>query len=58
MKPLSENILSSAELKLMFSNVEIIRNLSNTLLDSLLERTKAWSEQLTIGDVFKQMVQN
>jgi hypothetical protein len=45
-------ILNEEDLKRIFSTVELIYNLNNTLLQDLRERIKKWSDSQIIGDVF------
>ena len=59
MQPLSERcrsrreeIITQQQIKLIFSNVEIILNYASTLLESLQSRMESWSETTCIGDIF------
>lgn len=59
MQPLAEKchsrkdtIVTQQQIKLIFSNVEIILNYASTLLELLQNRMEKWDETTCIGDIF------
>lgn len=47
---------SEEEIKIIFSNIEMIRNFNQSLLDAFAQRMGVWSPEQVIGDIFLQMV--
>lgn len=50
------NVFSDSERKMIYGNVEIVRNMNIKFRDSLQPRVKSWHPQQTIGDVFLHIV--
>jgi hypothetical protein len=49
-------LISAEDIKILFSNVEIIYAYNSMLFDGLSNRMKAWSSQQKIGDIFLSLV--
>jgi hypothetical protein len=54
----SSTVANMQELKTIFSNIEILLNLSSQLLLELEERAAKWTTQQKIGDIFVKMVRS
>eukprot|EP00727_Mastigamoeba_balamuthi_P000364 m51a1_g10324 hypothetical protein (905) ;mRNA; f:55053-60252 len=50
--PRDESVLTMAEIKLIFSDVAVIRAVSESVLESLQDRMLAWHHHQKIGDLF------
>jgi hypothetical protein len=48
--------VSKAELKQIFSNIEMILSIHNEILSTLEERLAAWDASQFIGDIFMRIV--
>ena len=49
-------MFSSAEIKRIYGNIEIVRSINIRLLDGIIKKLRSWGDTATIGDVFLQMV--
>ena len=50
--PCCEKLVTSDQLKGMFSNIEVIKNLGKSLLLDLSKRITVWNEKQTVADIF------
>lgn len=57
-KPICEksDVLSQLEIKAIFSDIDIIKSVSDSLLNPLRERVQNWSKTQKLGDVFLMIV--
>jgi hypothetical protein len=49
-------LISAEEVRILFSNLEIIYAYNSILLEGLRGRMNSWSSQQKIGDIFLSMV--
>eukprot|EP01114_Cavostelium_apophysatum_P015268 TRINITY_DN4122_c0_g1_i4.p1 TRINITY_DN4122_c0_g1~~TRINITY_DN4122_c0_g1_i4.p1 ORF type:complete len:945 (+),score=286.26 TRINITY_DN4122_c0_g1_i4:179-3013(+) len=50
--PKMKDICSADEIKIIFSNVVVLKNFSNKLLQELEQRIANWTQTQTVGDIF------
>ena len=53
-----ETLISFENLRLVFSNIELLANLNKTLLKRLEERVEQWEAHTPLSDVFAEMVRS
>jgi hypothetical protein len=51
-------ILSETEISGIFSNIELILGVNNTLYQSIEERLQQWSQNPCLGDIFERLVRS
>lgn len=51
-----KNVFSDNERKMIYGNIEIVRNMNIRFQENLKPRIQSWHQQQTIGDVFLQIV--
>ena len=57
LEPIQERgLMDDVQLKTVFSNIQMIRQLNTTLLSDLQQRVSTWSVHQKIGDIFLQIV--